>query len=320
MVQLLERHRASTAHDKVLARAPRHPARLHARATSASCRPARRSTRPPPRSSPSATASSASTCELLDGDDRVRLRGQARARPGPCSTYVENHNFYVEHWGHQRVLAQDPRAVGGVLQARASGPTPTTSSCCAATRSTTRSCDMVSDWAAGAARRPARATGPPRSSAAAGILDALRRAARRRRSARRPTSSPSPSPSCSGASPSESIQKWLGGMSSTEGALGLRRLARGRRGPRPRAHQRRPARRGAGRRDPRRPAHRAIWAPIFGASPATVTDIGGMMSHAAIVCREYGLPAVTGTAFATRTDQDRPARQGGREQRYGHDP
>jgi len=31
-----------------------------------------------------------------------------------------------------------------------------------------------------------------------------------------------------------------------------------------------------------------------------VTDVGGMMSHAAIVCREYGLPAVTGTAFATK--------------------
>ena len=32
---------------------------------------------------------------------------------------------------------------------------------------------------------------------------------------------------------------------------------------------------------------------------AAVTDIGGMMSHAAIVCREYGLPAVTGTGSAT---------------------
>jgi pyruvate,water dikinase len=37
------------------------------------------------------------------------------------------------------------------------------------------------------------------------------------------------------------------------------------------------------------------WAPVFGKIRATVTDIGGMMSHAAIVCREYGLPAVTGT-------------------------
>ncbi len=41
------------------------------------------------------------------------------------------------------------------------------------------------------------------------------------------------------------------------------------------------------------------WAPVFGKIVATVTDVGGMMSHAAIVCREYGLPAVTGTAFGT---------------------
>ncbi|QBJ95476.1 hypothetical protein ERC79_05505 [Rhodococcus sp. ABRD24] len=41
------------------------------------------------------------------------------------------------------------------------------------------------------------------------------------------------------------------------------------------------------------------WGPIFGKIKATVTDIGGMMSHAAIVCREYGLPAVTGTGSAS---------------------
>lgn len=41
------------------------------------------------------------------------------------------------------------------------------------------------------------------------------------------------------------------------------------------------------------------WAPVFGKIGAAVTDIGGIMSHAAIVCREYGMPAVTGTGFAT---------------------
>lgn len=41
------------------------------------------------------------------------------------------------------------------------------------------------------------------------------------------------------------------------------------------------------------------WAPVFGKISAAVTDIGGMMSHAAIVCREYGLPAVTGTGSAS---------------------
>ena len=43
------------------------------------------------------------------------------------------------------------------------------------------------------------------------------------------------------------------------------------------------------------------WGPVFGKISATVTDIGGMMSHAAIVCREYGLPAVTGTGSASTT-------------------
>ena len=43
------------------------------------------------------------------------------------------------------------------------------------------------------------------------------------------------------------------------------------------------------------------WAPVFGRIAAAVTDIGGMMSHAAIVCREYGLPAVVGTGFGTQT-------------------
>ncbi|WP_144421626.1 PEP/pyruvate-binding domain-containing protein [Kocuria palustris] len=42
------------------------------------------------------------------------------------------------------------------------------------------------------------------------------------------------------------------------------------------------------------------WGPVFGKILATVTDIGGMMSHAAIVCREYALPAVTGAGSAAR--------------------
>jgi phosphoenolpyruvate-protein kinase (PTS system EI component) len=33
---------------------------------------------------------------------------------------------------------------------------------------------------------------------------------------------------------------------------------------------------------------------------AIVSDVGGVMSHAAILCREYGTPAVLGTGVATR--------------------
>ena len=39
---------------------------------------------------------------------------------------------------------------------------------------------------------------------------------------------------------------------------------------------------------------------MFGTITAAVSDIGGIMAHAAIVSREYGLPAVVGTGFATK--------------------
>lgn len=42
------------------------------------------------------------------------------------------------------------------------------------------------------------------------------------------------------------------------------------------------------------------WAPIFAKVRATVADIGGVMSHAAIVAREYRIPAVLGTGVATK--------------------
>jgi pyruvate, water dikinase len=41
------------------------------------------------------------------------------------------------------------------------------------------------------------------------------------------------------------------------------------------------------------------WGPVFGKIAAAVSDIGGTMSHAAIVAREYGMPAVVGTGQAT---------------------
>ena len=42
------------------------------------------------------------------------------------------------------------------------------------------------------------------------------------------------------------------------------------------------------------------WAPVFAKIKAAVSDIGGSMSHAAIVAREYGMPAVVGCGDATK--------------------
>ena len=42
------------------------------------------------------------------------------------------------------------------------------------------------------------------------------------------------------------------------------------------------------------------WSPLFSKIAAAVSDIGGTMSHMAIVAREYGMPAVVGTGEATK--------------------
>ncbi len=41
------------------------------------------------------------------------------------------------------------------------------------------------------------------------------------------------------------------------------------------------------------------WTPLFQRAAAVVVDAGGMASHAAIVAREYGIPAVMGTGSGT---------------------
>jgi pyruvate,water dikinase len=42
------------------------------------------------------------------------------------------------------------------------------------------------------------------------------------------------------------------------------------------------------------------WTPIFPKIKGIVTNVGGSMSHAAIVAREYDVPAVVGTGMATQ--------------------
>jgi pyruvate,water dikinase len=46
------------------------------------------------------------------------------------------------------------------------------------------------------------------------------------------------------------------------------------------------------------------WTPLFATASAIVTDSGGVLSHSAVVAREYRIPAVVGTGNATKTFQD----------------
>ncbi|AJQ97180.1 PEP/pyruvate-binding domain-containing protein [Gynuella sunshinyii] len=46
------------------------------------------------------------------------------------------------------------------------------------------------------------------------------------------------------------------------------------------------------------------WTPKFSMLSGVVTETGGILSHAAVICREYGIPAVLAVKHATRTIKD----------------
>ncbi|MCT2277053.1 phosphoenolpyruvate synthase [Micromonospora chalcea] len=56
------------------------------------------------------------------------------------------------------------------------------------------------------------------------------------------------------------------------------------------------------------------WTPLFVAAAGLVTEIGGLMTHGAVIAREYGLPAVVAVPDATRLIPD-----GGRIRVHGAD-
>ena len=46
------------------------------------------------------------------------------------------------------------------------------------------------------------------------------------------------------------------------------------------------------------------WSPLLVAITGLVTEVGGLMTHGAVVAREYGLPSVVGVEHATRLIRD----------------
>jgi phosphohistidine swiveling domain-containing protein len=46
------------------------------------------------------------------------------------------------------------------------------------------------------------------------------------------------------------------------------------------------------------------WTPLFPIAAGLVTEVGGLMTHGAVVAREYGIPAVVGVDGATEAIQD----------------
>jgi pyruvate,water dikinase len=237
--------------------------------------------------------------ELLGSDeDRAAFQGKL----GLARTvfpYVENHNFYVEHWSHS-VLWRKMRDLGRVLAKEGFLSDPDDIFYLKRSEVPDAIFDSYSAWAVGVKPR-GTAYWPREIERRKGILDALRQWSPPKALGNPPEVVTEPFTIMLWGITSESVKAWLGGGTGDSGALSGFAASPGvAEGPARvifSADQIGEVEEGdilvA-------PLTAPSWAPIFGKIGATVTDIGGMMSHAAIVCREYGLPAVTGTAFGTR--------------------
>lgn len=237
--------------------------------------------------------------ELLGSDeDRAAFEGKL----GLARTvfpYVENHNFYVEHWSHS-VLWRKMRDLGRVLVKEGFLAEADDIFYLKRNEIPDAITDYYGNWAVGVAPR-GTAYWPREIERRKGILDALRQWSAPKALGAPPEVVTEPFTIMLWGITSESVKAWLGGGTGEGGGLSGFAASPG------------------VAEGPARvifsadqigevedgdilvaPLTAPSWAPIFGKIGATVTDIGGMMSHAAIVCREYGLPAVTGTAFGTR--------------------
>jgi pyruvate, water dikinase len=213
--------------------------------------------------------------------------------------YVENHNFYVEHWGHS-VIWRKMRELGGVLAGAGFWSKADDIFLLQRNEVPTALFDLYAAWAVGIEPR-GTAYWPAEVERRRGIMNALRQWSPPPALGAPPAVITEPFTVMLWGITSDSVRQWLGGDEGGSGDLkGFAASPGVVEGPA------RVIMSADGIADLQEgeilvaPLTAPSWAPVFGKIAATVTDVGGIMSHAAIVCREYGLPAVTGTAFGTK--------------------
>ena len=234
--------------------------------------------------------------DMLTGDARAAFEGKL----GLARTvfpYVENHNFYIEHWS-MSVFWRKIRELGRVLQEAGFWKQP--DDIFYLDRQEVRDAlfDYGNAWAVGTdAIGPIH--WPPEIERRRKIIAALATQPPQPALNAPPEVITEPFTIMLWGITTESVARWLNGASDKLKLTGMA-ASPGRVEGRARVI------RSAEELDQIKegeilvaPVTAPSWAPVFGKIRATVTDIGGMMSHAAIVCREYGLPAVTGTGSAS---------------------
>lgn len=235
---------------------------------------------------------------LLDGDNLAAFDGK-RGLAATAYPYVENHNFYIEHWT-MGVFWRKVRELGRVFVA--AGFWDDEMDILYLTRNEVRDAlfDYVTGWAVGS--EPVGPNyWPAEIARRAKIVTALQTQRPQPALNTPPVEITEPFTQMLWGITTEQVQQWLSDDEDDDGAIkGMAAspgIAEGRARVIVHADELGLVQEGeilvATITAP-------SWGPVFGKIRATVTDIGGMMSHAAIVCREYGLPAVTGTAFGTK--------------------
>ncbi len=237
--------------------------------------------------------------ELLSSDEDREAFDAKLGLSRTVFPYVENHNFYVEHWAHS-VLWRKMRALGEVLVKAGFFAEADDVFLLRRDEVPEALWDMYAAWAVGTEPRGGKYW-QPEIERRKQILGALREWNAPPALGVPPEVVTEPFTVMLWGITSDSVAGWLraseegpGGAVSGFGASPG--VAEGRARVIYSADQIGEVRQGEVLIAP---LTAPSWAPIFGKIVATVTDVGGMMSHAAIVCREYGLPAVTGTAFGT---------------------
>lgn len=238
--------------------------------------------------------------ELVDEETRAAFDAK-RGLAATAYPYVENHNFYIEHWT-MGVFWRKVRELGAVFAEAGFWDSP--QDILYLNRNEVRDAlfDYVTGWAVGS-----EATGPNYWPAEIArrrvIIDALSTQRPQPALNTPPAEITEPFTMMLWGITTEQVQQWLAadegedtgaivGMAASPGVVeGIARVV---------TH--------ADDLDQVQDGDILVatitapsWGPVFGKIKATVTDIGGMMSHAAIVCREYGLPAVTGTGKGSTT-------------------
>ncbi|MCP4416180.1 MAG: PEP-utilizing protein mobile subunit, partial [Chloroflexi bacterium] len=237
---------------------------------------------------------------LLDGEDLENFQNQL----GLARTvfpYIEDHNFYVEHW-HHAVFWNKMREFGQIFVDN--GFFEEVDDMFYLHRDEVRQAlyDMIASWAVGTPARGPKYW-PPEVARRKELFDKLSQWSPLPALGEPPEVVTEPFTIMLWGVTTDSIQNWLGISDGDDGGADLKGFAGSPgvvEGP---ARVILSADQLGEIQDGEIlvcPITNPSWGPIFSRITAVVTDIGGMMSHAAIVCREYGVPAVVGTAFGTQ--------------------